>query len=196
MGQLVVISGPSGSGKDTVIKHLTNQIPNSVRFITSNTRPARPREISGITYHTYTHAEFEQKIANGDFIEHNHHFGEYYGTEKQLLENDLAKYKIVFLNIDILGRDTLVNKNIPHLAIYILPESLDALEKRITRRGGLTTKQIHDRITSAQKEIEASKGYDYHITNHEGRLDETVAKIREILTEHTQPSSPLDKKAK
>jgi len=195
MGLLVVISGPSGSGKDTVIAHLVKQLPDAIRFVTSNTRPARPREISGITYHTLAREEFEKKIAAGDFVESNEHFGEYYGTEKKLLEQDLAKHEIVFLNIDIPGRDTLVSKQIPHTAIYILPESLEALTKRITKRGGLTPEQVNDRVTSAKNEIEASVGYDYRVTNHEGRLDETVAKIREILAYSTHSASPLDKKA-
>jgi guanylate kinase len=103
-GRLVIISAPSGGGKNAIIRVLVEKIPKSVRFLTTITRPMRPGEVEGIDYHYISKAEFEQKILAGDFVEYNVYAGEYYGTDRLRLEQTLKDNEVVFLQIDINGR--------------------------------------------------------------------------------------------
>jgi guanylate kinase len=190
-GLLVVISSPSGGGKDSVINALLKILPNSARFVTTTSRPLRPGNKNGVDYFFISKEQFEHGIKNGEFLEYNIYSGNYYGTEKAHLTGALENHELVFTQIEVNGKHNLDKVGMPHLSIYLLPESLDILRKRIERRGGLSSTQIDDRLQIAKEEIEKSTDYGYRVVNREGELNETVAEVAQIIRDYLA----LDKKA-
>lgn len=189
-GLLIVISSPSGGGKDSVINALLKILPNSARFVTTTSRPPRPGNRNGVDYFFISKDEFEQGIKNQEFLEYNVYSGNYYGTEKKRLAEALERYDLAFTQIEVNGKHNLDKASVPHLSIYLLPENLETLRKRIEHRGGLTSAQIDERLRIAKEEIEKSTDYDHRIVNKEGKLAETVAEVAQIIRD----SQALDKK--
>ncbi|HRY36575.1 MAG TPA: guanylate kinase [Candidatus Magasanikbacteria bacterium] len=180
-GLLVVISAPSGNGKDTVINALLKIIPDSVRLITTTSRPPRPGNIEGVDYYFISKEEFKNKIENNEFLEYNFYAENYYGTEKSVLEKNLAENKVVFLNMDVNGKHNLDKRRIKNLSIFLLPESLEILKNRIKLRGGVSDDLIEERMKIAQKEMEDSIDYDHRIINYDGKIEETIDKLAKII---------------
>jgi guanylate kinase len=183
-GLLVVISSPSGGGKDSVINALLKIMPNSARFVTTTSRPPRPGNKDGVDYHFISKEQFENGIKNNEFLEYNIYSSNYYGTEKKHLENDLKKHDLVFTQIEVNGKHNLDKAGVKHLSVYLLPENLETLRNRIERRGGLTHAQIDDRLKIAKEEMEKSADYDYRIVNKEGKLGGTVAEVVGIIQKY------------
>ncbi len=180
-GKLIIISSPSGGGKDSVINNLLKIFPKSARLVTTTTRPKRPGNKEGVDYYFITATEFKKKIKQGDFVEYNIYSGNYYGTQKKHLRAKLMNNKIIFTQLEVNGKHNLDKLKIPHLSIYLLPENLDILRQRISKRGGLSQEQIEERIRIAKKEIAESTDYDYRLINKEGRLLNTIDKITKII---------------
>lgn len=189
-GLLVVISSPSGGGKDSVINALLKIMSNSARFVTTTSRPPRPGNKNGADYFFISKDEFEHGIKNQEFLEYNVYSGNYYGTEQKRLADALKKYDLVFTQIEVNGKHNLDKAGVPHLSIYLLPENLDTLRKRIERRGGLAQTQIDERLRIAKEEIEKSADYDHRIVNKEGKLEDTVAETAKIIANY----QAIDKK--
>lgn len=180
----VIISSPTGGGKDAVIAQLINIFPNSIRLVTTTTRPPRPSDTEGVTYNFISRDDFEQKIKEGYFLEYNDCVGNYYGTPKEYFKDTLTKHSVVFSNIDVNGKHSLDTLGIQNLSFFILPESMESLKRRAEKRGGMTEQMIQDRIVLAQEEIEKSKDYDYKVVNYDNKLDQTVEQIAEIIQKH------------
>ncbi len=178
---LIIISSPSGGGKDSVINALLKIMPNSTRLITTTSRPKRPGNIEGIDYYFINEKEFLKKIENDEFVEYNIYSENYYGTQKKHLEETLENNEIVFTQMEVNGKHNLDKLEIPHLSIFLLPEKLDILKNRIEKRGGLNKKQIQDRIKTAENEIKCSKDYDYRVVNKENQLKTTIDTIAKII---------------
>jgi guanylate kinase len=183
-GLLVVISSPSGVGKDSVIRGLLKFFPKSKRFVTTTTREPRLNEKEGVDYHFMKKTLFEEKINQGEFIEYNYFVDHYYGTPKQQLLESLANNPLTLLRIDVHGKKNLDRAQIPHLSIFLLPDNTQHLIERLKKRGGLTDEEINKRSHIAQEEIANASAYDIQIVNHEGKLDQTIAEIAEIITTH------------
>ncbi|MEK7131397.1 MAG: guanylate kinase [Patescibacteria group bacterium] len=181
MGLLIIISSPTGGGKDAVIACLLKIFPNSARLVTTTSRPPRPTDKEGITYNFISPKDFADKIKQGYFLEYNNCVGNYYGTPKKYLENILKKYSLVFSNIDVNGKHSMDKLGVNNLAFFLLPESMEVLKQRAEKRGGMTNKMIQDRIKLGAEEIAKSKNYAYQITNYEGKLDITVATIALLI---------------
>ena len=180
-GLLIIISAPSGNGKDTVIEALLKIIPNSTRFITTTSRPPRPGNQEGVDYYFISKEEFENKIKNNEFLEYNFYAGNYYGTEKKRLEKMLSNHSVVFSAIEVNGKHNLDKAKVKNLSIFLLPDSLEILKNRIRIRGGVSEELIEERMKTAQHEIENSLDYDYRIVNENGKLDETIDKLAKII---------------
>ncbi len=180
-GTLIIISSPSGGGKNSVINALLKDFPDSTRLVTTTTRPMRPGEGQGVDYYFIPKEEFEKKLDRGDFLEHNVYAGHYYGTERRRLEELLASYILVFSQIEVNGKHQLDRAGVRHLAIFLMPESLEVLRARILERGGLDVEAIEKRLMIARDEIAAAADYDYRIMNADGKMDETIAQIRDII---------------
>ena len=116
-------------------------------------------------------------------LEYAEYAGHYYGPEKKYFEDSLNNYDVVFTNVDIRGRQTLLKLNIPHLSIFIVPDNLENLRKRIEKRGGVAPQEMAERMDRAKKEISEAEKYDYKVINAEGKIDETVDNVAKIIQE-------------
>lgn len=192
-GLLIIISSPTGGGKDAVIARLLKIFPNSARLVTTTSRALRPSDKEGVTYHFVSPANFADKIKQGYFLEYNNCVGNYYGTPKKYLEDLLKNNSLIFSNIDVNGKHSMDKLGVDNLAFFLLPESMEVLKQRAEKRGGMTDKMIQDRIKLGAEEIAKSKDYDYQINNYEGKLDETVATIALIIKKYLKNSPTIDK---
>ncbi|MEK7680469.1 MAG: hypothetical protein AAB348_00240 [Patescibacteria group bacterium] len=194
MGLFVIISSPTGGGKDAAINNLLKIFHGSVRLVTTTTRAPRPSDKEDTAYNFISREEFENKIKEGYFLEHNNCVGNYYGTPKEKLKNLLEKHRLVLTNLDVNGKKAMDKAGVEHLSVFLLPENIDTLKKRVSKRGGMTKEMINDRIALAQKEVKQAEIYDFKIINYEGKLDETIKKIAEIIQDALANRQPVDKK--
>lgn len=179
-GLLVVISGPSGSGKGTICKRLIDEIENINVSISATTRKPRIGEIEGKNYFFIDEDEFVKKINNDDFLEYALVYGNYYGTPKKTVLKQLEDGKDIILEIDIQGA-LKVKENYPKgVFIFILPPSLEELKNRIEGRGTDSKEVIHRRLKCAYDELNYAFQYDYVVLNDE--VDSAVEKIKEIIS--------------
>lgn len=183
-GALVLISSPSGGGKNSVIKILLERFENTASFVTTTTRKKRYGEKHEKDYFFISRKEFETKITNDEFVEYNEYAGNLYGTEKTKFDEFLYSYDIVFSQADVHGKHSLDELAISHLSIFLMPENMDILERRIIARGSISEDKIKERMKIAKEELKASESYDFRIVNAEGKLEETVEKIVEIIQKY------------
>ncbi len=176
-GKLIVFSGPSGVGKGTIRKEL--KFTDYEFSVSSTTRSAREGEVDGVHYHFISKEEFEQKIANGEMLEHAEFVGNYYGTELKTVTDMLEAGKNVFLEIECQGAIQVIEKVEDVLSIFILPPSLEELESRLVGRGTEDMSVVEKRLAKAKEELSLKDHYKYNVINDE--LDRVVAEIDEIL---------------
>lgn len=181
-GTLVIISAPSGGGKTTVIRKLMARIPHSGKVVTTTTRPPRPKEHDGVDYYFIDQKTFNERVQKGGFVEHVKYAGHQYGLEKAELTRKLAVHPVVFAPLEIQGKRRLDELKIPHVAIFLLPESIDALKNHIRgRRGSMSDTVLYERLAIAEQELRAAEGYQYRVYNKEGKLRQTMEEIMRIL---------------
>lgn len=178
-----------------MINALLERIPNSARLITTTTRTPREGDVHGNRYNFISEEEFKNKISKSEFLEYNIYAGNYYGSERKILEKALERFTVVLSQIEVNGKHNLDKLGIKNLSIFLLPESLDVLRKRIEKRGGIPKEIIQERLTIAEKEIADSGDYNYRVYNKEGKLEETIAEIEQIITTELGKTLTLDKKA-
>lgn len=178
-GFLLVISGPSGVGKGTVLHDLMNTQKNLVYSVSVTTRKQRPGEIEGVSYFFKSHDEFEKMIEEDEFLEYAKVHDNYYGTPKDFVEEKINEGKIVVLEIDVQGALN-VKKNIDNgVYIFLAPPSLSELKNRIVNRGTETDSDIKLRMTNAKKELSYIKDYDYLVVND--HLNSAINLVNEII---------------
>ena len=179
IGNLIVISGPSGAGKDTIVENLKKINKNIWVSISMTSREIRSNDIPNETYFFLTRKEFEEKIEAGEFLEYAEYNGNYYGTPKDKINEKLNKGIDVILVIEIQGA-LKIKELIPHaIFIFIMPPSLSELRNRLIKRGADSINKIFDRFKIAYKEINEVKKYNYVVVNDE--LDIAVNKVNSIL---------------
>lgn len=176
-----VISGPSGVGKDTLIKHLMLQDDNLTFVITATTRQIRTGEVDGVDYNFYTTTEFEKMIQNNQFFEYRKVYGEYKGIPKQNIISQLATGKDIILRVDVFGALEMQQKIPNAVLIFIAPSSTHDLETRLNTRGSDPAKDIENRIFQAENELSALDHFDYIVINKQHQLDDTLNTIRCII---------------
>ena len=164
-GLLMVVSGPSGTGKGTVCSELLAQAEDLAYSISATTRQPRAGEVDGKNYYFMDKAEFEQKIAEGGFLEYANVYGNYYGTPLGKIEERLVKGEDILLEIDTQGALNVMKKCPDGLFIFLVPPSLAELERRIRGRGSETEESLQKRMGSACKEIEDGRKYSYVVVN-------------------------------
>ena len=164
-GLLIVVSGPSGTGKGTVCSELLSQAQDLAYSISATTRQPRAGEVDGKNYYFMDKADFEKKIAEGGFLEYANVYGNYYGTPLGKIEERLAKGEDILLEIDTQGALNVMKKCPDGLFIFLVPPSLAELERRIRGRGSETEKSLQKRMGSACKEIEDGRKYSYVVVN-------------------------------
>ena len=186
MGNLIVISGPSGVGKGTIIKEIKERYQDNDKnlyvSVSYTTRKIREGERDGVDYHFVSIQEFENLIKNNGLLEYNEYgTGNYYGTPKDLVFNYLDNDYDVILEIDVNGYQKIKELNIPHESIFIAPPSYDVLENRLKRRNTESNEIIQKRLKAALNEINHMDIYDYVIYNKENELEQAVDDIMNIM---------------
>lgn len=178
-GLLIVISGPSGAGKGTICSELRKEMPNLVYSVSMTTRDPRVGEKEGINYFFRTKEQFEELLAQGDFLEYAKVYDNYYGTPKAHVMDLLDGGKHVILEIDIQGAMQVKDAFSDGVFIYIVPPSLSVLSNRLNGRGTDAQDVINKRLSLASSELALAHRYDYIVVND--ILDEAVEKVASIL---------------
>ena len=178
-GKLIIISGPSGAGKTTLIKRLMQKIPTLTFSVSATTRAIREGEIESVDYFFVSTEEFDDLIRNDAFIEWADVHGNLYGTLKKHVKELREKRKNVILDIDEKGAKQIKKKKIPALFIYILPPSLEELEKRLKKRDTEHIKEMNRRLQSAKEQITSKGLYDHVIINDD--IKKVVKKLKIII---------------
>ena len=178
-GILMVLSGFSGAGKGTLMKKLLETYDNYALSVSMTTRQPREGERDGIEYFFSTKEAFEQKIKEGGLIEYAQYCGNYYGTPKAYVEEQLANGKDVILEIEIQGALQIKKKFPEALLLFATPPSIEELEKRLRGRGTETEEVIRKRLLRAGEEAEGMDAYDYLVINDD--LERCVEEIHSIV---------------
>ena len=188
---VVVISGPSGVGKDVMIDRMIESDRIGFHFtVTATTRDPRPGEKDGINHHFVTVDDFVNLIANDDLLEWAQVYGNYYGVPKQQVRDALTAGNHVILRVDVQGAKRL-SEIIPEaLLIFIIPPSLDVLKSHLEKRGVDLEVEMTKRLVAATEEISQARLFDFTVTNVEGRLDDTVNQVVEIIESESQRIPP------
>lgn len=189
-GVLAVISGFSGAGKGTIMNELIRQFPYFLS-VSATTRPPREGEKDGHEYFFHTEEEFEHMIETGQLIEWAQYVGNYYGTPKEAVEQQLSDGKDVLLEIEMQG-GMLVKEQFPQaVLIFITPPSYEELKKRLEGRGTESSEEIAQRLARARQEVAYMDSYDYLVVNDD--LGKAVNRVNEIITnEHFRVSNNRD----
>ena len=178
-GKIFVISGPSGSGKDTLMAEIFKKRPDIKFSISSITRPMRVGEVEGQKYNFISREKFEEMLEKDMFLEHNEFVGNYYGTPKQPVLDAADNGFNILIEVDVNGADQIRAKLPQALSIFIMPPSVEVLMQGLSGRGTETEDIIAKRMESALSEMARSKEYDYTVINDDIQtaVDEIIAII-------------------
>ena len=182
-GKLFVISGASGVGKSTVLKRVMEQRKDLTFSVSATTRLPRPGEVDGISYYFITREEFEQRIAQGDFLEYDEHHAVLYGTlNSQILEKQ--EHGHVILDIEPNGAFNVRKARPDAVLIFIMPPSREELERRLRSRGDTSEEQILIRMGRADWEMEQGAKYDYVVINDQ--VEACADQILKIIADQAE----------
>jgi guanylate kinase len=178
---LVVISGPSGVGKDAVISELRETHSEIFFAVTATTRPMRPGEVEGQDYIFITPGRFEQLLERGEFLEHAEVYGRHYGVPKGPLRDALADGHDAVVKVDVQGAATIRTLAPEAFLVFLAAPSFEELERRLTARKTDSPEQMAIRIRTAREEMEQSTRFDAIIVNETDALTQTVEAIVEVI---------------
>lgn len=188
-GLLIVISGPAGSGKGTVVRLLREQLPEIGLSVSATTRAPRPGEEDGVQYYFMSRDDFEEALARGEILEHTVYCGNYYGTPKAEAERILSAGHDLILEIETDGAMQVKRLYPDAIAVMLLPPDGKILEARLRGRGTETDEVIAARMQRARKEILMADKYDYIVLNGDQQAVQCAADIAGILSaERLRPS--------
>lgn len=178
---LVVISGTSGSGKDTIIEQIKKRDPNIHFTVTATTREPRPNERHGINYYFHTLEEFQAMVERGEFLEHNLVYNQHKGTLRREVLKGLENGKDTILRVDVQGAAAIRRECPQALLIFIFADSIEKMIQRLENRQTESAEEIRLRVETALKELERLNEYDYLVINRENRLQEAVNSVLAII---------------
>ena len=179
-GLLLVISGPAGSGKGTVIKSLMEKSNAFAYSVSATTRAPRQGEVNGVNYHYITREDFEDRIENGGMLEYTEYCGNYYGTPKREAEEVLQSGRNLILEIEVVGAANVKNLYPEAVLIMLLPPSFAVQEARLRGRGTETEEKILARLEQTKNELPMLDIYDYIVYNNDGGAEDTADDIISI----------------
>jgi len=182
---LIIISGPSGVGKDTIIEALQRRPhdPDYHYVVTCTTRASRPGEVDGVSYHFMSRDEFLALREAGGLLEANEVHGNWYGTPRAQVQQALAAGHDVILKIDVQGAQQVKERVADALLIFLVPPSMETLFARLKSRATETVDELELRQRNAAIELARQDDYDYVVTNETGQVERTAARIDEIIAE-------------
>ncbi len=178
-GILIALSGPSGSGKGTIVQQLLEKRDDVVLSVSATTRAPRPGEIDGVHYHFVNREDFLHMIDDNAFLEYAEYNGNFYGTPKAPVERQLAAGKNVLLEIEVQGAEKVMDSGVELTSVFIAIPSMEELERRLRGRMTETEEKIRSRLAIAERELKRAFRYDYVVMNDE--LDEAVRRIETII---------------
>lgn len=187
---LVVLSGPSGVGKDSVLAHLKRTGQNYFFVVTATTRPQRPGERDSVDYHFLSQAEFQAMVAEGELLEYAQVYGHWYGVPKKPVRQALEEGKDVIIKADVQGAATIKGVAPQAVAIFLAPPSLEELEQRLRQRHSETPAALALRLKIAQEEMERLPFFDYVVINAQDKTEEAADKIEAIITAEKCRTTP------
>ena len=189
---LLVLSGPSGAGKDAVLCRMEEMAVPFSHIITATTRPRRPAEKDGVNYHFIPEADFRQMIERQELLEYANVYGNWYGVPKAAVKEALDRGEDVILKVDIQGADS-IKKLVPQaVSIFIVAPSMQELNKRLKGRNTESEKDMELRLQTAIEEMEKQHQFDYVVVNHPQQLDCVVDEIKAIITAEKRRITPRE----
>ena len=191
-----MVSAPSGAGKTTLVERI-RQNPNLFYSVSCTTRTPRAGEIDGQDYRFLSDADFRERVAKGDFVEHAQVHGDHYGTLRQPIVTNLETGRDVLIDIDTQGAAVIRNCGDPLIRdaladVFIMPPDLEELRKRLLKRGTETAQQIDSRLDTAAREMEHWRDYRYTIIS--GSVEEDLQRFRQIMEAESYLSRRLIEK--
>ncbi len=187
---LIVISGPSGAGKDVIVARMKERGLPFHFTITATTRPPRDYEVEGLHYYFRSLEEFNRMQANDELLEHAVVYGNYYGPPKAGVRAALDRGEDAVLRIDVQGASHIRSKIPEAVFIFIAPDSYEEIIQRLKSRATESPKDLAVRLSTYEQEMRASAYFDYLIINRDGQLDATVDTIAAILVAEKNRVSP------
>ncbi len=183
-GEMFILSAPSGTGKNTLIREVAAKLDGLEHSISHTTRAPRRGEVDGVSYHFVDRSRFETMVENGEFLEWAEYNGELYGTSRAEVESRLERGADVLLDIEIVGTEKLLARCPDAHAIFVMPPDYRTLERRLTSRGLDQAGSMADRLELSLWEIERYRIYDYVIINDD--LDRASKALEAIILEKRQ----------
>lgn len=188
-GVLIVISGPSGGGKGTVVRRVREMLPDIGFSVSATTRAPREGETDGVDYRFIGKDRFCEMIENGEMLEHTVYCGNYYGTPRSEVEKVIDSGRDIILEIEVDGASQIKKKFPDAVTLMLIPPTLSELEKRLRGRGSETEDTVASRLARAAEEIKLADIYDYVVVNERDDIDGSASVICSILkAEHHRSS--------
>ena len=189
-GKIFILSGPSGSGKGTVLKSAMKNHPDMFLSVSATTRPPRTGEVDGVHYHFISDNAFLQMVERDELLEHAGYAGNFYGTPRIPVDEALAQGRDVMLEIDVQGAQQIYAKRPDAVRIFLAPPSWTELEHRLVGRGTDSAEKIQQRLRRARDEMALAADYDYFIINDD--VERAAAELNDIFrVEHFKPTERM-----
>lgn len=190
-GLLITLSGPSGSGKGTIVRSLLDKHADTVLSVSATTRDPRPGEIDGVHYHFIDRETFLRMIEDHAFLEYAEYNGNFYGTPKAPVEAELMAGHNVLLEIEVQGAEKVMDSGADTVSIFITIPSMEELERRLRGRDTETEETILSRLAIAERELKRAFRYDYVVLNDD--VDTAVERIETIIQAENMRYARMEK---
>jgi guanylate kinase len=189
---IVVLSGPSGVGKDAILERMA-ELKYPYHFvITATTRKPRPGELDGVNHYFVDRKRFQELIDSNELLEHAEVYGNMYGVPKQQVRDALADGRHVMIRVDVQGAARIRQLVKDALLIFIMPPDLKSLQSRLEDRGVDALEAITERRSKAIDEMNDAEWFDVSIVNHDDQLDEAVHEVINVIDAESERDSPRD----
>jgi guanylate kinase len=187
---LIVLSGPSGVGKDALLRKMKEQKYPFHYVVTVTSRPRREGERDGVDYRFISQREFQQMIDNGELLEWANVYGNYYGVPRKEISQALSKGRDVIVKVDVQGAAT-IKRILPQAVfIFLRPPSMEELERRLRQRHSESAKDLALRLRKAEEEMKSLPLFDHVLTSYQGKLDELISQIQAIVAAEKRQVKP------